>query len=159
MDINLRPFTMDQARQVASWTYPAPYQAYNISWQEVINQGYGMGQAPIQAREFVSLYLGDAFIGYGRIKRQKNQAVIGIGLAPDYCGRGLGGPAFKVLIAEALLRHPVKVLKLLVRTFNQRAIRTYENLGFKVIGTSKQETGTFYEMTYDKEAKWEKNFN
>ena len=56
----------------------------------------------------------------------------GVWLAPDLRGRGLAEPA--VAQAVALIREAFPVVTLYVNSFNTRAVRVYQRLGFTTVG-------------------------
>ena len=56
--------------------------------------------------------------------------MVGIGLSPEKCGKGLGKNFLKKGIDEANKRYPDKPLWVQVRSWNQRAIRCYTSCGF-----------------------------
>ena len=62
----------------------------------------------------------------------QDKAFIGIGLKPSLCGKGIGGNVMKLLIGECNKRFPNYLVALEVRSFNKRAIRCYENIGFEI---------------------------
>jgi ribosomal protein S18 acetylase RimI-like enzyme len=65
--------------------------------------------------------------------RQSHIGAIGISVARDFRGEGIGKELLKILISEAKKRR-YKILTIDVFANNQKALSLYENLGFKRIG-------------------------
>lgn len=75
--------------------------------------------------------------------------VLGMGLLPDYRGRGLGETLLRRTI-EAGWRHGFARIELGVYTHNERARRLYERLGFAVEGVKRRSArvdGQYYDST------------
>ena len=91
-------------------------------------------------------------IGYGRISLKTNQVVLGIGIKPNLCSRGYGKTAFKILVDEAKRRFSEESIVLLVRSFNERAIRCYKKNKFIIINefqhNARGESVSFTKMLY-----------
>ena len=64
-----------------------------------------------------------------------NKIYIGVGLKPEYCGYGLGDYFLNDCVEDLKVKYPEYTLYLEVRSWNKRAIKSYEKLGFKVTGT------------------------
>ncbi len=79
-------------------------------------------------------------IGFGRIQRVEDLIVLGVGLKPEYCGKGLGLPVMETLTAKAEALYPNEIISLEVRRFNERAIKCYEKAGFKIVDKYMKET-------------------
>lgn len=128
--MTLIPMAEHHARQFAAWYYEPPYDCYNCpSWEEMTARGWGLttdeGRGQMQAA--VS-QLGE-LLGYLRASPAEIGVKLGIGLSPEHCGRGLGAQAL-ALFFEQLKRNDIFAVSLEVRSFNRRAIRTYERMGF-----------------------------
>lgn len=94
------------------------------------------------APQFRILLLDDVPIGYFRLSYVDAEAQVGLDLHPDYRGRKLAVPAYRVLSdwlsgVRGVLRCRLRVLK-----SNPRAKHVYDQLGFQVVG----ETDIDYEM-------------
>jgi len=133
-DIEVRPFTENDAINVCDWIYNNSLEIYNLpSWNEAISKNYSFTKEDVRNKEFLSFYIKDQLMGYGRLIIKNKEVVLGIGMKPDLCGQGLGTKAFQLLIAEAKKRYGDCGQTLLVRKFNKRAIRCYQNCGFIVL--------------------------
>lgn len=58
--------------------------------------------------------------------------MLGLGIRPDCCGKGLGKMIMGYLTKEAIKRYPDNAPSLEVRTFNERAIKCYIHCGYAV---------------------------
>ncbi len=61
---------------------------------------------------------------------QKHRAVLGMGVHPDFRGRGIGGALLKACLEQAR-RVGIEKVELSVLRSNQRAVRLYRKLGFR----------------------------
>lgn len=128
------PFTELDAHEVTSWRYPPPYDCYDSPpWDEVVAQGWAIGDPAKRATEFSALRSGTGeLIGFLRLRLAGRPTVVLIscGLHPDRCGRGLGRLLVQRAIDQTAAEHPGVALALDVRPFNARAIRLYTTFGF-----------------------------
>jgi len=135
----IRKMTKRQAEDISTWKYDEPYSIYDMdgskeilyelldgSYYAVTNEkdeltGYFCfgDAAQVPGGKQCEAYLGDDVID------------IGLGMRPDLTGKGMGlNFLYKGLkfVKEAFSsRH----IRLTVATFNKRAIKVYEKLGFK----------------------------
>lgn len=77
-------------------------------------------------------------IGYFRFKRLPGKVILGLGLAPEICGKGIGKSFMKFILNTEELKD--KLIELEVREFNKRAINCYLSAGFKIKGKEEKET-------------------
>lgn len=66
---------------------------------------------------------------------------VGIGLRPDLCGRGLGERYMREELEYAQGEWQPRTFRLYVASWNERAIKLYERLGFREVG--ERHTRTF----------------
>ncbi len=64
---------------------------------------------------------------------------VGLFLGPAYLGRGLGSDTLRVLVDFCFGEINLNKVKLMVYSFNPRAIRCYEKLGFRREGVLREE--------------------
>lgn len=145
--------TETEARSICAWQYPAPYDVYSYpDWEIVERQGWDIAIPEKRSAEYIGFRTASGLVAFGRLTLLQKYVLIGIGLRPDSCGRGLGVTVMKSLIAEAQKRHPGQLPALEVRTFNVRAIRCYEKCGFRRVKQYVRNTLTgedrFYFMVY-----------
>jgi ribosomal-protein-alanine N-acetyltransferase len=75
--------------------------------------------------------------------------VIGLGLEPDCTDRGLGQAFVEAGLEYAKQKFDPAPFRFSVDTFNQRAIRVYEKLGFEPDGTFIDETSSSQPSSYE----------
>lgn len=141
MLLQTHPLTESEARIVCSWRYPAPYDAYNLPpWEESARQGLGITQRPVREGEFFAACQSNAFIGWFRLKSSADSIVLGVGLAPECCGKGFGVQLLRLAIEKCAELYGSLPLRLEVRAFNRRAIRCYERVGFRELSRVQKHT-------------------
>ncbi len=115
---------------------PRFYQ-YNFPFdtKEEFDDWYRMKQKWIQKKVY-GLFLGShpvAFITLKHINWFKKSAELGIGVDPNYLGKGLGTLALNQYLEYVFDKFPIETMSLRVAVFNERARRSYEKVGFKEV--------------------------
>ncbi len=134
----IAPMTQEEAERVAAWSYPGIYAFYNYSADpddlaEILD-------ADRRAGVYFGVCLEDVgLIGFVQTwpVAEDGSVEIGLGLAPECAGRGLG-VAFVGLLCDWLIdrvRLRPMTITLRVATFNVRAITVYERAGFHAVET------------------------
>lgn len=149
----LTTLSEDYAKEICGWKYDEEYSIYNLSdWNVVVENAWDLAIEERRESDFVAVLSNNQLIAYGRLTSIQDKAFIGIGLKPSLCGKGFGGNIMKLLIEECYKRFPDFLVALEVRCFNGRAIRCYENIGFKIKNKYTKSTLTgdaeFYLMDY-----------
>lgn len=125
--------TEDMAKEICTWKYEGAYSVYNFSdWEEVVRNGWGLAVKEEREGEFIGISRDNELIAFGRIHAEDGVSILGVGLKPSLCGKGIGKDIMRVLINESRVRYPGSKIALEVRVFNQRAIRCYESAGFEI---------------------------
>jgi RimJ/RimL family protein N-acetyltransferase len=110
--------------EIMGWRYETPYDFYDTAAD------------PPDHPERLKYVCGDD----GRVEAfweftvDGDEVELGIGLRPDLTGRGLGEPYLRAQIAFAQAQWRPRLLLLYVASWNERAIRLYERLGFREVG-------------------------
>jgi [ribosomal protein S18]-alanine N-acetyltransferase len=153
--LELSPLTEVLARQVCTWRYPEPWHIYDMGpWELVIAEGYGLGDPARRQREFLgALDLDGELVAYLRLSHHHERWMLGLGVHPARCDRGLGRACVELAWAEHASRHPGTPLWLEVRSWNTRAVRCYGAAGFEPAGAVSRTTplgpGEFVVMRWD----------
>lgn len=128
--------TREHALDVCTWRYPAPYDCYDMTEADpdwLLDKESG----------FHALLSGDELLGFrsfgpdGRVPGwpYDDQALdTGGGLRPRLVGRGLGTGAISAGLAFGRAQFAPQGFRVTVASFNARALRTVEGLGFQRIG-------------------------
>ena len=139
----LRPITADDVRHIITWRYESPYDIYNM--------GSGLDDA-IELAEAIDYFLrpqyhfqamlrhpADELAGFcsfgsdGQVAGgdYRHPAVdIGMGVHPQYTGRGLGTTFAGAAIDFALAHFKPPQLRVTIAEFNRRAQKVWERHGF-----------------------------
>lgn len=134
----------ERAREVCSWVYPPPWQMYNLpDWEEICASGWSLADPQRRRENWRALLTEEGELaGFFRLKGRPEGVTIGLGLAPQFCGRGLGQEVVRLVCSRAAARFPRRPVLLEVRADNARAIRCYERAGFEGVEVYRQNTPT-----------------
>ncbi len=140
------PLTERHKQEICSWQYPEPYAAYNLPPYEIMQEKQSGFMNPDREKDYHGFSLDGTFVGYANLREKPDGIFIGIGVHPDFCDKGIGRRILQMITDLC----PGKRLYLIVRTWNQRAIRCYERAGFRIVTAPYiiPNRGTFYKMTH-----------
>jgi ribosomal-protein-alanine N-acetyltransferase len=135
--IRIAPLARAYAEDIATWRYQPPYDVYDMA-----------GAAPDDlldpALGFHAVLAGERLIGFrsfgpdGRVPGwdyDDSALDTGGGLRPSLTGQGLGRAAIAAGLAYGRDRYAPAAFRVTVASFNARARRTVESLGFEVVGS------------------------
>lgn len=148
MTLIIRQMNLDNAKQISKWIYEEPYSIYSMdesddSLKELMN-GHHFSVFN-EADDLVGYYCfgesaqvpaGNQFGVYD----SADMTDIGLGMRPDLCGHGLGPKFLGSGLDFARATLSAKGLRLTVAAFNERAIKTYQRIGFKKVNSFKRVT-------------------
>ncbi|GAB3031057.1 N-acetyltransferase [Nocardioides flavus (ex Wang et al. 2016)] len=135
--IRIAALTRAHAEDVATWRYDTPYDVYDMAGadpDELLDPELG----------FHAVLAGDDLIGFrsfgpdGRVPGwayDDSALDTGGGLRPSLTGQGLGRAAIAAGLAYGRGRFAPTAFRVTVASFNVRARRTVESLGFEVVGS------------------------
>ncbi|MEX0651341.1 MAG: GNAT family protein [Actinomycetota bacterium] len=139
MRFTIRPFTEADADGVASWRYPPPYDAYDVSEDPSMDD-----EMRDESRWGASWFAVDdaesgALAGFLELiaSESKSEAgtqvevEVGLGLRPDLTGRGIGVGFVRAALDFSRERWSPLSFALDVFPWNERAIRVYERANFE----------------------------
>ncbi len=133
------------ARAIASWHYDSAHAFYDMDQDQEDLAELLDPQSWIN--KYHAMLDGDHLVGFFCFEREENAVLIGLGLRPDCTGKGLGQAFLEAGLQVARERYHPTEFRLVVATFNQRAIRLYEKAGFERDGTYLNQTnGGQYEF-------------
>lgn len=87
--------------------------------------------------------------GINKVDWKNSVAEVGIFLGKPYWNKGYGTDAMRVLVNFIFSEMNINKVKLEVFSFNERAIRSYEKVGFKIEGALREEifrNGKYYNV-------------
>lgn len=134
--MRIAPLTREHAVDVCTWRYPAPYDCYDMT-------GADPDQLLDPRSGFHALLDGDELVGFrsfgadGRVPgwEYDDRALdTGGGLRPRLTGRGLGRDAIATGLAFGREHFAPAAFRVTVASFNARALRVVEDLGFARVG-------------------------
>jgi [ribosomal protein S18]-alanine N-acetyltransferase len=136
MKIVIKPLQKDQALDVITWQYEPPYNVYNFNHREeeltylleprhafhaLLNDSGGL--------EGFCSFGADGQVTGGNYHAEALD--IGMGLRPALTGQGRGLDYAKAVLEYALTTYQPQKLRVTIMSFNWRARRVWEHLGFK----------------------------
>lgn len=134
--IHIAPLTGEHAEDVATWRYEAPYDVYDMVGakpEELLDPDAG----------FYAVMAHDRLIGFrsfgadGRVPGwDYDDAALdtGGGMRPELTGHGLGRAVISAGLAFGRARFAPDAFRVTVASFNTRALRTVQSLGFERVG-------------------------
>lgn len=115
---------------MCGWKYTGEYSVYNCApWGELKASGAGITHEKTRASEFYSVYDKDSYVGFFRLSDNGDMLNLGLGLAPEHCGNGMGKPLMELIKKYVADNFPSQILRVYVRAFNTRAIKCYKKAG------------------------------
>ncbi|MBS8264307.1 GNAT family N-acetyltransferase [Mesobacillus boroniphilus] len=145
--------TRELAAEILSWKYDPPYDLYNnevteSSINELVHEGYLAVEDETGA--LIGFYCNghSAQVPTGRELGAYTEGAIdvGVGMHPELTGKGNGYVFFSFVLNELETLNSHSIFRLTVANFNKRAIKLYENLGFKKTYEFKTDTNEFIIM-------------
>jgi ribosomal-protein-alanine N-acetyltransferase len=121
------------AETIAAWRYPDDYSFYD--WTSDPDDLAELLDPQARAGLCVAVDSGGTLIGFFQYKSIDDDAGldIGLGLHPDWTGRGLGSSFLEAGLDYARRRFGPERFTLSVAGFNRRAITVYERAGFVTV--------------------------
>jgi RimJ/RimL family protein N-acetyltransferase len=119
--LRIDPATPRLFSERATWRYPPPYDFYNDD-----------GLPPKNPERFYSVCTEDGTVaGFFYFEERDESIFYGLGLRPDFTGRGSECLFVNLGLEFARARFGRRRVVLDVAEFNERAIRVYERVGFR----------------------------
>lgn len=151
MELTFRFMTEADKKEICSWHYDGEYGIYNLPPYEQMREKQMGFLNPKRERNFRTFLDGNTLVGFVNILEEDTEVFIGIGVAPNLCGRGIGAQMLRETYRISKEQYPEKPLYLEVRSWNTRAVRCYEKAGFVIDGEAFEQvthagTGIFYRM-------------
>ncbi len=128
-----KPMSIDFVKEIVEWKYEGEYTVYNMPPLEKISNYRILN--PENFNDYVCYIKNDELMAYISLNEKADGVYLGIGLKPEYCSKNMGRLFLEDSILIAQNRYKNKSLKLIVRTFNKRAIKAYKKVGFSKIDT------------------------
>ncbi len=166
MAYTFTPMNEEDARAIFSWEYEGQYAVYNLQGDLASDDELLDRRSPHYAvRNEQGELVG--FFGFGSaasveehdtpyLFSKDGTVLVGLSLRPDLVGKGLGVGFVKAGLEFAYREYVPRRFGLFVLSWNARAIRLYEKVGFRQVRTFLQKNvhgeNEFIEMVMDVEA-------
>ncbi|MFC7060857.1 GNAT family N-acetyltransferase [Halobacillus seohaensis] len=137
--MNFQPMSQEEAKQVVSWQYQGEYSFYDMKadledYEKFIHPN-------TRNPHTYSAYEDGEFIGIFTAQIVGERTIdIGLGMRPDLTGRGMGQRFIEKGLKYVGEQIPFSEVTLAVASFNKRAIKVYERIGFETVHTFYQKT-------------------
>ena len=146
MKFIFQPRTKEDAHQIASWHYLPPYDFYDLD-HDPEDFAEFLDPQTWRVPNYSVFNEKNELVGFFDFKQDGQTVEIGLGLRPDLTGKGLGLMFVNEGLAFGQEHFSVELWSLSVATFNARAIRLYERVGFTRLNPFLQHTnGGEYEF-------------
>ncbi|MGR9049766.1 GNAT family N-acetyltransferase [Halobacillus faecis] len=137
MNLSVQDMTKEYAEESLRWSYEPPYDFYNVELsEEALAERLDGSYRTVVDED-------GALIGFfctgesAKVPAGEKDGVyaevavdMGLGMHPALTGQGNGGLFGKKVLAQIEQENEGTPIRLSVATFNKRAIRLYENMGF-----------------------------
>jgi [ribosomal protein S18]-alanine N-acetyltransferase len=139
-EFRFRSMTEADAQAIAAWKYPDEYSFYDFTSD--LDDLAELLDPVTRAHEYMAVDSEEGtLIGFFQYKRPHDTRLeIGLGLNPNWTGRGLGGRFLEAGLDYGRRRFAPEQFTLSVATFNRRAITVYERAGFGTVRIFNHET-------------------
>lgn len=132
-----RPITVSEARALAGWAYPPPFDLYDGADPALyLHRGDG-GEGYYVAVDDADEVVGFAVLGAeARVRGQQARpgvVDVGLGVRPDLTGRGIGGRLLRGTISLAEELSGPAPLRAAVASFNDRSLALCRSAGFRPV--------------------------
>lgn len=131
MNYQIIPYTNEHTSIVANWRYEPPYDVYNFpTYEDMLKKSSSfLDYDSFIYHSIINEH--NELIALFNLTEEEHQVFFGISMNPSFCGKGLSHIILPMICnyAETMYHKP---LYLQVRTWNKRAIKAYENAGFKI---------------------------
>ena len=143
MRFTLKPITQDDAKAISRWRYPGLYSVYDgnpTSVDSLLEPSFLYHSVYDESEELVGYFCfgKDARVSAGRrlgVYEREPALDIGLGMRPYLAGQRLGEEFVRAGLRFAKENYSPPAFRLTVATFNRRAIRVYERVGFEPVET------------------------
>ena len=129
MHFAFKPMNEQDAHAIAKWHYQDPYTFYDAD-QDPDDLAELLNPQSWQGTYHSVLDEQNELIGFFTFNKDEGIIEIGLGLRPDLTGKGIGLEFVQAGLEFAKNTYSPTAFRLKVATFNQRAIRVYEQAGF-----------------------------
>ena len=138
MKISFAPIDEQAASEIVRWCYEPPYEIYNLedseeSIQYALDPKYNYTIMRDESGRLVGFcsFGVDGQVPGGDYRAEALD--IGMGICPDFTGKGLGSGFVRAVLDFAEKEFHPKIYRVTIAAFNQRARRVWEKNGFQQV--------------------------
>lgn len=135
LDLLRRHPTEEEARELATWAYPPPFDLYDAADPATFLTTGAPGEGCYPAVDDDGRLVAFAVLGAeARVLGQEpadGVVDVGIGVRPDVTGRGLGGALVGQVVALAAELTGARAARAAVAAFNERSLALCRSAGFE----------------------------
>ncbi|WP_352418090.1 GNAT family protein [Proteiniborus sp.] len=137
MGFVIKEMTDKEVKEICTWKYDDIYSFYNLdesSYEGFLNGSYYSVYDEHKNLVGFCCFGQSATVPNGKLVGAYDEAGfidIGLGMMPVLCGKGLGDEFLKKCMEFVEEKNNISKFRLTVATFNKRAMKVYEKLGFK----------------------------
>jgi RimJ/RimL family protein N-acetyltransferase len=136
MMITIEPMSKQDATEISSWRYPAPYSMYNLTEDNlpillnIENKYYSVYDGPGELLGFCCFGKEARVPGGNYLDEEPEVLDVGLGMRPEKLGQGYGKSFIGAILAFAMDEfEPVK-FRVSIAAFNLRSQRAFLGQGF-----------------------------
>lgn len=137
MEFIIKEMTGKEAKEICTWKYDGIYSFYNLDesrYEGFLNGSYHSVYEEDKNLVGFCCFGQSATVPNGKLVGAYDDAGfidIGLGMIPSLCGKGLGAEFLEKCMEFAKKELKISKVRLTVATFNKRAMKVYERLGFR----------------------------
>ena len=145
-EVKIESMSQIQAVEIAdTWKYEGIYKFYDMT--EDPEDYDEITDSVLRGDRYWSVLDREKLIGFFCLEPKNETVELGLGLKPEYAGKGFGKEFVDLIVDFIRKNYHFKEIMLSVVSFNNRAIRCYEKCRFRKIGVVQQESnGSLYEF-------------
>ena len=142
--MEVRPLTLADSHQIASWRYPGRYGTYDVD--ELVTAERGFWAVYDEGQLVGYCCFGDEARVPGVIE-EPGILDVGYGMKPDLMGRGFGRDFIRSILEFGAGEFGPRRWRLLILDWNARSLAAARSVGFDEEGTIRSTEGVFVVMT------------
>jgi ribosomal-protein-alanine N-acetyltransferase len=129
INFEFRKINDEKAQEIVRWSVAPPYDFYD--WVSDPDDLAELLDPRRRGDDYFSAFdEKGALVGFFQFEREGRVVEVGLGLRPDLTGKGLGRGFLLAGLDFARRSFSLDIFRLSVATFNERAIKVYEGVGF-----------------------------
>lgn len=146
MNIQVIPMTHNDASAIITWQYPHPYEIYTMN-----NDDSALESLLLPDNQYYAIHNADddciGFCCFGKEGQvpngdyQQPALDVGIGLHPDWIGKGYGAKIFADILIFAHQHFQPPLFRATVAKFNQRSLKMCLKNGFEAVSEFESRSG------------------